>query len=206
MNAQIEVAEAASLFICILLSGFFSGSEAVLMSVGIDRARQLMNEGGSRASAMNFLVEKPNELLATILVGNNVVNIWAASLTTAIATRFFQNDAVGISVGIVTIVILIFGEVIPKSFARSRAESLSSFIILVLRAFYYLLFPVVKALVFIIKTVLGENAELTGRLVTKVPEILPEPDIGRKNLIKFLIFPSFKSNSLFPPLFWICFF
>lgn len=167
MSAQIHISEALLLPSLLLLSGFFSGSEAVLMSIGIDRAKQLLGGGGGRGRAMAFMVDRPNELLATILVGNNIVNIGVASLTTAIATRFFMDDAVGISVGVVTIAILVFGEVLPKSFARARAEALSVPVIRVLRVCYYLLYPVVKVLVFIIRRVLGDNAELAGRLVTK---------------------------------------
>lgn len=166
-DLDISVWEVVLLLICFAGSAFFSGSEAVLMSLGIDRARQIIEEGGSRARAFSFMIERPNELLTTILVGNNVVNILAASVTTAIATRVFKSDAVGISTGVVTIVILIFGEVIPKTFARTHAEKLSVFIIYVLRLKYYLLYPVIHGMVWIIKTVLGENAELTGRLITK---------------------------------------
>ncbi|MEC7276447.1 MAG: hemolysin family protein [Bdellovibrionota bacterium] len=166
-EATVSVTEWVILAVCFMGSAFFSGSEAVLMSLGIDRARQLMDEGGSRAKAMTFMIERPNELLTTILVGNNIVNILAASVTTAIATRLFKSDAVGISTGLVTIVILIFGEIIPKTFARTHAEKLSVVIIYVLRFKYYVLYPVIQGMVWMIKTVLGENAELTGRLITK---------------------------------------
>ena len=164
---DVSLAEAVILLICFMGSAFFSGSEAVLMSLGIDRARQIIEEGGSRARAMTFMIERPNELLATILVGNNIVNILAASMTTSIASRIFKSDAVGFSTGIVTLIILIFGEVIPKTFARTHAEKLSVMIIYVLRLKYYVLYPLIHGMVWIIKVLLGENAELTGRLITK---------------------------------------
>jgi len=164
---NVSLGESILLAVCILGSGFFSGSEAVLMSLGIDRAKQLIEQGGSKGNAMTFMIEKPNELLTTILVGNNIVNILAASVTTSIASRIFKSDAVGISTGLVTIIILIFGEIIPKTFARAHAEKLSVFIIYILRLKYYVLYPIIHGMVFIIKAVLGENAELTGRLVTK---------------------------------------
>ena len=87
---DVSAYEILVLSLCMLGSAFFSGSEAVLMSLGLDRARQIMDEGGSKSKAMHFMVERPNELLATILVGNNVVNILAASMTTSIATRIFN--------------------------------------------------------------------------------------------------------------------
>ena len=100
--------ELVSLASCFLLSGFFSGSEAVLMSIGIDRARQIIDQGGTRGKALRFMTEKPSELLTTILVGNNVANIFAASMTTTIASRYFENDSLSISVGITTFIILVF--------------------------------------------------------------------------------------------------
>jgi putative hemolysin len=166
-GAEISVTEIIILLVCFAGSAFFSGSEAVLMSLGIDRARQIMQEGGSRARAMTFMIERPNELLTTILVGNNVVNILAASVTTVIATRVFKSDAVGISTGVVTVVILIFGEIIPKTFARAHAEKLSVVIIYILRLKFYVLYPIIQGMVYVIRAVLGENAELTGRLITK---------------------------------------
>lgn len=163
----VSTTEIVSFLVCIVASGFFSGSEAVLMSLGVDRAKQLIEEGGSKAKAMTFMIDRPNELLATILVGNNIVNILAASLTTTIAARIFKSDAIGISTGITTILILIFGEIIPKTFARTHAEKLSVFIIFILRLKYYVMYPMIKGMVWVIKTILGESAELTGRLVTK---------------------------------------
>lgn len=167
MMANASVWEITSLVICFLASGFFSGSEAVLMSLGLDRAQQLIEEGGAKSKAMSFMIEKPNELLTTILVGNNIANILAASLMTAITSRAYDSDAIGVATGITTIFILIFGEIIPKTFARTHAEKLSVFIIYALRAKFYILYPVIRTMVWIIKVVLGENAELNGRLITK---------------------------------------
>lgn len=164
---EINGYEIISLAICFILSGLFSGSEAVLLSLGIDRAKQIIEKGGARGKTMQFMVERPSELLTTILVGNNVVNIYAASMTTSLATRYFQSDAVGISTGITTLVILIFGEVMPKTFARTHAENLSVPTIRMLQFWYYLLYPVIRAMVWVIHTVLGENAQLSGRIVTK---------------------------------------
>ena len=167
MLNQIESLELLLLFLSFFLSAFFSGSEAVLMSIGVDRAKQLASEIQKSKKVFVFMVKRPNDLLAVILIGNNVVNIWAASLTTTITIRLFKDDAIGISVGIVTIIILIFGEVIPKSFARKHAEDLAVPIIRILQGCYYLFYPIVKMLVFIIKILLGESAELAGRPVTK---------------------------------------
>lgn len=166
--AMIETYEIVSLVGCFLLSGVFSGSEAVLMSINLDRARQIIEEGGSKGKALDYMIERPNEFLTTILVGNNVVNIFASSLMTTITARIFSSDSIGIAVGITTFVILIFGEIIPKTFARTHAEKLSVVTIRFLQMFYICLFPVIKGIVWFITTFLGENAELTGRLITKL--------------------------------------
>jgi len=164
---QASALEYASLVICLFASGFYSGSEAILMSIGLDRARQLIDEGGAKGKALSFMVEKPNELLTTILVGNNVVNIYLASLTTVLASRAFKSDVVGIAVGVTTIAILIFGEIIPKTFGRRNAEILSLPVIRILQINYYILLPVVNAIAWLTNKVLGKNANLTGRIITK---------------------------------------
>lgn len=164
---MIQTWEIILLIFCLLASGFFSGSEAVLMSLGLDRAKQLIEDGGAKGRALVFMIEKPNELLTTILVGNNIVNILTASLTTVISARIFQHDVVGISVGVSTLAILIFGEIIPKTFARKNAEGLSLYIIRILQVNYYLFYPIIVAMVWVTKKVLGGNAQLTGRMVTK---------------------------------------
>lgn len=165
MNAEMH--EIMALVCCFISSGFFSGSEAVLMSISPDRAHQLIQHGGSKGKALSFMIERPNEILTTILVGNNIVNILAASLTTTIASRTFKDDAIGISVGITTILILLFGEIIPKTFARARAEALATSVIRVLQGIYYLMYPIVRLTTFVIARILGENAQLVGRIVRK---------------------------------------
>lgn len=139
------------------------------MCLDLNRAGQIIeqNKGDLNTKAMTFVVSRPNELLATILVGNNIVNILASSLTTVMATRIMQNNAVGAATGIVTIIILIFGEAIPKSFARTHADKLSVTIILILRFLYYSLYPIIRFLVWIIHTVLGDNARPSGRSLTR---------------------------------------
>ncbi|MCK5074068.1 MAG: HlyC/CorC family transporter [Bacteriovoracaceae bacterium] len=164
---MIETYELVVLFFCFAGSGFFSGSEAVLMSIAPDRVRQLIDEGGRTARAMTFMAEKPNEILTTILVGNNIVNIGAASLVTTITGRIFQNDVVAISTGLTTFVILIFGEVIPKTFARVHAEKLSLLVISVLRLAYYLLYFLIQPTTWFIERVLGRSAQIHGRIVTR---------------------------------------
>lgn len=190
------------------LSAFFSGAEAALISIPAKRVKQLIEEGGSRARALQFLSERPSEMLTTLLIGNNFVNIFVASLATTIAQRYFASDAISYSVGLTTIMILIFGEIIPKTFARNHAEKMAFVIIMILRVFYFFMFPVVKAFMFIIEAVLGENAQLSEKLVTKddieflVNEAEKEQSIDSKQidlLTSILEFPTIKVKDIMVP-------
>lgn len=162
-----EIIEYILFILCLFFSGFYSGSEAALVSIPVDRTKQLLEAGGRRGRALSFLLNRPTEVLTTILICNNLVNIYAASLTTRMATRYFANDAVGFSVGVTTFLILIFGEIIPKTFARARAEKMAPFIIVILRMNYYALWPFVRFFTWIIQRVLGKDAQLRGRVVTR---------------------------------------
>ena len=116
MSTEFEV---ISLSLSIFLSAFFSCAEAALMSLPHEKAKQIADEHGLDSVAIKHWVERPNDFITTILVGNNLVNIFIASLSTAITQRHFDNDALAISVGLTTIVILIFGEIVPKTFGRN---------------------------------------------------------------------------------------
>lgn len=155
------------LVIALFFSAFFSGAEAGLLSLPHEKAKQIADEHGLDAWAMKQWLQRPNDLLTTILVGNNFMNIFIASLSTAIAQRFFENDAIAISVGLATVAILLFGEIMPKTFARGRSEKMAPPFVVVLMAFYYALYPVIKVFMKIIELVLGKNAHVRSRVVTK---------------------------------------
>lgn len=192
----------------LVLSGFFSGAEAALVSLSVDRTRRLIQEGGARGKALEFLSKHPNEMLTTILVGNNLVNIYVSSLTTTIAQRHFDSDVIAISVGVTTFFILVFGEIIPKTFARTKAEKLALPTIRILQAFYYLMWPGIKIFMVIIKVVLGENASLRGRVVTiadieyMVNRAEEEQTLDSKQidlLNSILEFPTIKAKDIMVP-------
>jgi len=115
-----------SLFLVLLaLSGFFSGAEIAFFSLTQARARALADEGRRGARALLALKQNPDRLLITILIGNNVANISAASVATFMATRAVGSAGVGIATGAVTLLVLIFGEITPKSFAARNAGALA---------------------------------------------------------------------------------
>lgn len=196
------------LLVSLSLSAFFSGAEAALLSLPHEKAKQIADEHGIDTWAMKHWLEKPNDILTTILVGNNFVNILIASLSASISQRYFNNDALAISVGITTIAILLFGEIAPKTLGRGRAEKIAPFSLIILMGFYYALYPVVKAFMFIIKLVLGENANVRSRLVTKddievmVEMAEEEKTIDSKQidlLNSILEFPSIKVKDIMVP-------
>jgi len=197
-----------SLAIGLTASGFFSASEAALMSISVDRTRQLIDEGGARAKALQFLAEKPNHILTTILVGNNLANAFIASMTTSIASRYFADDAIALSVGVATLFILVFGEITPKTFARVNGEKLALPCIFILRALYFMFYPVIHAFVWTIEAVLGKNAQLEGRIVTRddiefmVNKAEEERTIDSKQLdllSSILEFPTIKVKDIMVP-------
>lgn len=113
------------LALLILSSGLFSGSEIALFSISRARATGLAADGRHGAAALVRLKSDPERLLVTLLIGNNVVNILAASVATYSATRAFGSAGVGIATGVMTLLILFFGEIIPKSFAARNAEAIA---------------------------------------------------------------------------------
>ena len=141
-----------SLIILIGLSGFFSMSETALMSLNKIKLRHMVEEGVAGAKSVEKLIEDPNKLLGAILIGNNVVNIGASSLATVLATNIFGNSGVGIATGVITILVLIFGEITPKSIAKQKSETVAlmvvkpiQFIVFIFKPFVYV-FTIISSL------------------------------------------------------------
>lgn len=137
------MAEAIFLLVLLILSGLFSGSETALVGLSIGRVEGLVKEGRRGARALYRLKRDPSRMLTTILIGNNIVNIAASVLATVIATRLFGSAGPGIAVGVLTILLLVFGEITPKSLATRYSERISLFIAPFLLAFMRLIFPLV---------------------------------------------------------------
>ncbi len=113
--------------ILLICSAFFSASEVAL--VGINRAKvHTLSETGSRGRRLDKLKNNPDHFLITILIGNNIANVGAASLATAVALELFQNNGVAIATGVVTLLLLIFGEIGPKTYANRQMERVALFV------------------------------------------------------------------------------
>ncbi len=109
----------------LLLSAFFSGSETALMTLNRYRLQHLVKQKHSSAIKAQKLLQRPDRLLGLILLGNNFVNILASSLTTIIAIRLIGDKGIALAAGILTLVVLIFSEVAPKTLAAVKPESLA---------------------------------------------------------------------------------
>jgi putative hemolysin len=131
--------------LCLLLclSAFFSASETALMSLSKIRIVHLFESGVKVAAVITRLRENPSKLLGTILVGNNAVNIAATSIGTVLAIEYFGDAGVGIATGIMTVLVLIFGEITPKTLAAQNSEKVSLIVARPISFLTYLLSPIV---------------------------------------------------------------
>ncbi|MBA2906765.1 HlyC/CorC family transporter [Clostridium saccharobutylicum] len=159
-----------SLILLIVLSCLFSMSETALMSLNKIRLRHMIEEGVPGAELVEKLTEDQNKLLSAILIGNNVANIGASSIATMVATNIFGSSGVGIATGIMTILILIFGEVTPKSIAKQNPESVSlkvakfiRFVVVVFKPIVYI-FAAISSLVI---RILGGNPNESESSITE---------------------------------------
>ena len=129
------------LFTLIALSAFFSASEMSLSSINKVRLKTMAEDGDPRAQRALGMIERFDRTLSVILVGNNVVNIAAASAATVLATNMFGAGGVAIATAVTTVVILVFGEVLPKSIAKENAESIALALCKPLSVFIFVLTP-----------------------------------------------------------------
>ena len=120
-----ETGQLITVIILLCLSAFFSSSETALTTVNQIRMRTLADNGDKRAARVLRETGNPGKMLSAILIGNNIVNLSASSISTSLAIHLFGNTGAGIATGILTFLILIFGEVTPKTMATIKADSMS---------------------------------------------------------------------------------
>lgn len=113
------------LFVLIGLSAFFSSAETALTTVNKIRVRTLAEAGNKRAVTLTKILENPSKMLSAILIGNNVVNLTASSMATTLTMSVFGSKAIGVSTGILTLLILVFGEITPKTLSTLYSETIS---------------------------------------------------------------------------------
>ena len=138
-----SVVQLIVIIILLVLSGLFSSAETSLTTVNIYKMKALAEEGNKRAAMVLKLMEKPGKVLSTILIGNNIVNISASSLATMFVTNTFGSAAVGAATGILTLLVLIFGEITPKNLATVYSEPFALFYAFPIKVLSVILTPVI---------------------------------------------------------------
>ncbi|NIQ03367.1 MAG: DUF21 domain-containing protein [Nitrospinaceae bacterium] len=137
-----------SILLCVLLgfSAFFAACEAAFFSLNPAQLATLKETRGRGGQLINTLLDSPRELLITIYIGNELVNIAISALATSIALKIFGDKGLAIAIGVGTFLILMFGEIVPKSLSLNFAERFALFAVRPLNAFYKLVHPIQKLL------------------------------------------------------------
>ncbi len=155
------------ILVLIVLSGFFSGSETALTAVSRARMHSMELEGSSRAQMVNRLLKAPERIIGTVLLGNNLVNIMASSLTTSLLIGLFGDMGVAYATFGLTLLIVIFAEVLPKTYALAYAERFSlaiapvmKVLIVILRPFTVIVAAIVSAILKLTPTMRDDDANI----------------------------------------------
>lgn len=164
------------IIVLVILSAFFSATETAFSSVNKIRLRNYASQGNKKAQKALKIVNNFDKSLTAILIGNNIVNIASASLATIVFTDFFGASSVGIATIVMTVVVLIFGEILPKSLAKENAESFALSVSSLLLVIMFIFTPVVNVFVLLKKGV--------SKLVNK--EKKADPSVTEEEL-KYII-------------------
>lgn len=145
----------AAIIVLIMLSGFFSGSETALTAVSRARMHSLENNGEAKAGMVNKLIERRDRLIGTLLIGNNLVNILASSLATSLLLNAFGESGVVIATLVMTATLVVFAEVLPKSWAISTPDRFAMFVAPIIRPFVLVVGPLSSFINGIVRYILG---------------------------------------------------
>jgi len=144
IDAKMDLTyEIIALVVLIGLSGFFSGLEVALVGVRRSKVHQMLNKKLPGATALYKLKSNPSRMMASVNLGNNLVNVASTALATDIALKIFENNGLAIVIGAMTFLILVFGEITPKTYCNANAAKIALRYSRVLLAFSYAFYPVV---------------------------------------------------------------
>ena len=143
-----------SIFVLLLLSGFFSGSETALTAASKARMHALEKKGNKRAKIVNKLRERKDRLIGALLLGNNLVNILASALATAVLIKLFGETGVVYATLVMTLLVLVFAEVLPKTYALMYSDRMAMFIAPLIRMVVIVFSPISATIVKIVYSVL----------------------------------------------------
>lgn len=178
-----EIIQLIVLIILLLLSGFFSSAETALTTANRIRMRTLAKEGNKQAARVLAITDDSSKMLSAILIGNNIVNLSASSIATSLALNLFGNVGVGIATGVLTLLVLIFGEISPKTIATIYADKISlsySGIILFLMKILTPVIFIINALSMLLLKLLRVNPNDAAKQMTE-KEFRTIVDVGHEN-------------------------
>lgn len=170
---HLDTSDAIQLIILVVLlflSAFFSSAETALTSVNRIKMKTLADDGNKRAQTVLDILENMGKMLSTILIGNNVVNITTTTLATALTIRVFGNAYIGIFTAILTVLLLLFGEIVPKTAASISYEKMALFYAPVIRILMTILTPVifvVDKLSVVILKIIGIDSDAAKSVMTE---------------------------------------
>ena len=170
MNPE-NIRNIIALAVLILMSGYFSATETAFLSCNKTRLRTMAEKGNKRAALVNRLNENYDRLLSTILIGNNIVNLAAASIGTVLFVRLYGDIGATVSTVVLTVLVLIFGEITPKNVAKDCPEKLAMFSA-----------PIIRVLIWIF-TPLNFLFGLWKKLVSKVLHLESDSKMSQEELL-----------------------
>ena len=124
MDSSVPI-QAVTILLLVLLSAFFSSAETSMTAANRIRIRSLAEQGNKRAITLEKVISNSGKMLSTILIGNNIVNIAASSLATTFTIKVFGSIYIGVATGVMTLLVLLFGEITPKTIATLKADELA---------------------------------------------------------------------------------
>ncbi len=164
----------AVIVFCILMSAYFSASETAFSSLNKTRMKTMAEKGNNRAKTALDLAENYDQLISTILIGNNIVNILASSLATLVFVGLYQDAGATISTVVITLVVLLFGEITPKSIAKETPEKFAMFSA-----------PILRVMILVLKPL---NIFFSGwkHMVAKIFNVHADNTISQEELLMFV--------------------
>lgn len=165
-----EIGQLITIIILLLMSAFFSSAETALTTVNKYRIKALIDEGNKNAMIVEKIISDSGKMLSAILIGNNIVNISSSALATIFAQNVFGNFAVSIATGVLTILVLLFGEITPKTMATIHAEKIALTYAKPIYGIMWILTPVIfiiNKMALIFMKLIGINANDKGASITE---------------------------------------
>lgn len=158
------------ILLLVALSAFFSGSESAFLSISKIQMRQYLLEKRKNATLISKLKSNMDSLLSTILVGNNFVNTYSSALATSLAISLFGDSGAGIATGIMTILVIIFGEILPKTIATNQSYEVAKIVAIPLNVIKKILFPIVFIFTLLSKCINKIESKIAPRKAPLITE------------------------------------